>query len=56
MEWIVNNWILILIASLLVVLFFFGYRTKIGQDETHVAHHEEQAGEKVHKSGHGCCG
>jgi hypothetical protein len=54
MEWIKDYWYIIL-PGLIAVMFFFGHKSKKGQDETHGAHHDEQTGEKSSKSGHSCC-
>lgn len=54
MEWIINNW-LIIVFGLIAVMFFLGYRSK----DTHDGGAYEQSGtqdhDKTHKGGHGCC-
>lgn len=62
MEWIINNWILLLIAVMCISMHFFGgghgKHGKHGKKECD--EYKPQSGEpdnegKAEKKGHGCC-
>jgi hypothetical protein len=54
MEWIVNNWMLLLIAALCIGMFFFGKGCCAhGKDECDEHKPNDEA--KDEKKGHGCC-
>jgi predicted negative regulator of RcsB-dependent stress response len=59
MEWMIDNWLLILIPALLGALFFFGYRTNSSHDTGGHSHagqtHNVPAGKVNKKGGHSCC-
>lgn len=56
MEWIKDYWYIV-VLGLVAAMFLFGHRTgrntdtEVQDDDQHGPH----AGEKAHKSGHGCC-
>jgi hypothetical protein len=61
MEWITNNWILLLIAALFIGMHFFGYGC--GAHGKHGEHGKDECDEhksndeaKDEKKGHDCCG
>ncbi|UCD35458.1 MAG: hypothetical protein JSU90_01100 [Nitrospiraceae bacterium] len=54
MEWIKDYWYVILLG-LVATMFFFGHKTRGGQDESHAARHDEQTDGKSAKGGHSCC-
>lgn len=53
MEWITNNWYVIVLA-LVAVMFLFGHRSRKGADQTAVTN-ETDTDHQKHKSGSGCC-
>ena len=62
MEWIINNWILLLIAVMFIGMYFFGYgccaQRKHGTEKCD--EHKPDSGDpdnegKAEKKGHSCC-
>ena len=64
MEWIANNWFLLLIIGAFAGMRYFGLgccgQSKQKNNDEHDNHAEHSAegknGEKPKKAGHGCCG
>jgi hypothetical protein len=55
MEWIKDNWYLI-ILGLVAAMFLFGHKTNKGQKGDVNGHQDEtQDSGKKHKGGHSCC-
>lgn len=56
MEWIVNNWFIIVLLGLVGAIFIFGRGTGRRQDgDPHDHQHGTDDAKRSDKSSHGCC-
>lgn len=54
MEWITDNWMILLVPVLVGVMYVFGYGCGRGKDKTCDMPEDAKETEDQHK-GHGCC-